>query len=154
VVCDFRAADVAAGGEGAPFAPLFYRALEEPLEKPIAILNLDGVGNDTWIGGDGVTTPFDTGPCKRMIDDWTRPAIGHPMDEDGRLARAGTGDQKALARLLGDPYFARPAPKSLDREHFDASPVGGLSPADGAATLTRFTAESVAFARAHFPAPP
>lgn len=154
VVCDFRAADVAAGGEGAPFAPLFHRALAEPLEKPIAILNLGGVGNVTWIGSDGATIAFDTGPGNAMIDDWTRATIGRPMDEDGRLARAGTIERKALARLLEDTYFARPGPKSLDREHFDASPVGGLSPADGAATLTRFTAESVAFARAHFPAPP
>lgn len=154
VVSDFRAADVAAGGEGAPLAPLFHRALAEPLEKPLAILNLGGVANVTWIGEGGMIIAFDTGPGNAMIDDWVRAAVGRPMDEDGRLARAGTVDGKALARLLEDSYFARPAPKSLDREHFDASPVGGLSPADGAATLARFTAESVAFARVHFPEPP
>lgn len=154
VVSNFRAADVAAGGEGAPLAPLFHRALAERLDKPLAVLNLGGVGNVTWIGGDGAIIAFDTGPGNAMIDDWVRISIGRPMDEDGQLARAGTVDEKAVAKLLENPYFARPVPKSLDREHFDAAPVKGLSSADGAATLARFTAESVALARAHFPVPP
>lgn len=154
VVAQFRLADVAAGGQGAPFAPLYHRALAGPLEKPLCVLNLGGVGNVTWIGPDGETIAFDTGPGNALIDDWMRKTVGLAMDEDGRLAAAGAVDCAALARLLDDPYFQKPAPKSLDREHFDPSPVAGLTAADGAATLARFTVETVAFARRHFPAPP
>lgn len=157
VVCDFRGRDVAQGGEGAPLAPLYHAAQAADLDKPVAILNIGGVANVTWIGATGDPIAFDTGPGNALLDDWTRRAIGRAMDEDGRLARAGRIDEAALARLLADPYFQRPPPKSLDRDHFAAlaaAAVADLAPADGAATLARFTAQSVARARAHFPAPP
>ena len=157
VVNDFRAADVAAGGEGAPFAPLYHAALAADLEKPVAVLNLGGVGNVTWIGEGGDENhhllAFDTGPGNALIDDWTAAAIGRPMDEGGRLARGGTVDEAVLAALLDNPYFHRPPPKSLDRIDFDSGPVAGLSAADGAATLSRFTAEAVKRGIGFFPAP-
>ena len=157
VVNDFRARDVAQGGEGAPLAPLYHAAQAADLARPLAVLNIGGVANVTWIGAAGDIIAFDTGPGGALLDDWVRRAIGRPMDEGGRLARAGRADEAILARLLADPYFDRSPPKSLDRDHFaqmTADAVKNLGAADGAATLARFTALSVARARAHFPAVP
>jgi anhydro-N-acetylmuramic acid kinase len=154
VVCDFRSADVAAGGEGAPFAPLYHRALAGALEKPLAVLNLGGVGNVTWIGaGAEDLLAFDTGPANALIDDWALAHTGEPLDRDGALARAGRVDAAHLARFLAHPFFQRPPPKSLDRDDFAPFVPKGLSAADGAATLTAMTAAAVACAVAHFPAP-
>ena len=155
-VSDFRSADVAAGGQGAPFVPLYHQALAAVLpERPLAVLNLGGVGNVTWIGrGEGDVIAFDTGPANALIDDWALKHTGRPMDGDGRLAGAGRVDQAALAALLRHPYFAKAAPKSLDRDAFDPAPVADLSPADGAATLVAFTAAAVALGRDILPAPP
>ncbi|RMD63316.1 MAG: anhydro-N-acetylmuramic acid kinase [Alphaproteobacteria bacterium] len=162
VVADFRGRDVAAGGQGAPLAPLYHAALAADLDKPLAVLNLGGVGNVTWIGpGDGpggdvgaALLAFDTGPGNALIDDWTARHVAQPFDRDGALARAGRVDEKALAMLLDHPYFDRSPPKALDRDAFDMAPLHGLSAADGAATLTAFTAAAVAAAGAHFPSPP
>jgi anhydro-N-acetylmuramic acid kinase len=118
VVDDFRSADVAAGGEGAPLVPLFHAALAEGLAKPLAVLNLGGVANVTWIGSDGAILAFDTGPGNAALDDWLRRATGAAMDEDGRLARSGKVDARLYATLLEHRYFERPPPKSLDRDEF------------------------------------
>ncbi len=152
VVADFRSADVAAGGQGAPLAPVYHRALLAEERGPIAVLNIGGVANVTWIGRDGGMLAFDTGPGNALLDDWCRRHTGLPMDRDGRLAGRGRVDKAILERLLDDPYFAMPPPKSLDRMSFSSAPLEGLSPADGAATLTAFTAEAVA--RAALPEPP
>jgi anhydro-N-acetylmuramic acid kinase len=157
VVNDFRSNDMAAGGQGAPFAPLYHVALAANLEKPLAVLNLGGVGNVTWLGLDaagGEVLAFDTGPGNALIDDWAERHTGQPRDQDGALARAGRVDAAALVALLTHPYFSKAPPKSLDRDDFDPAPVAGLSPADGAATLTAFTAAAVAAGLAHLPAPP
>ncbi|HUZ73610.1 MAG TPA: anhydro-N-acetylmuramic acid kinase [Stellaceae bacterium] len=155
VVADFRAADVAAGGEGAPLAPLYHRALAAALARPLAVLNLGGVGNVTWIGnGADDILAFDTGPGNALIDDWMRLHTGRPIDPGGALAGSGRIDAAAVARFLADPYFRRLPPKSLDRDNFARFRPAGLSPADGAATLTAMTAAAVAAAMAHFPAPP
>ncbi len=155
VINDFRSADVAAGGEGAPLAPGFHRAIAAPLAKPLAILNIGGVANVTWIGRDGALLAFDTGPGNALIDDWALAHTGWPMDAEGRLAASGRREESVLAALLSDPYFTRRPPKSLDRNHFRTASrqLVGLSPADGAATLTHFTAASVALAAAHMPEP-
>jgi anhydro-N-acetylmuramic acid kinase len=154
VVCDFRAADVAAGGEGAPFAPLYHAALAGALERPLAVLNLGGVGNVTWIGaGPGDILAFDTGPANALIDDWALAHTGEPVDRDGALARAGRVDVAHLERFLAHPFFARRPPKSLDRDDFAAFVPEGLGPADGAATLTAMSAAAVARAVGHLPAP-
>lgn len=154
VVNDFRAADVAAGGEGAPFAPLYHAALAKPLEPPVCVLNLGGVGNLTWISPDGGIVAFDTGPANALLDDWVLANTGQAMDADGAISRAGTVNEDVLAELLENDYFDQPYPKSLDRDHFDPSPVMGLSLEDGAATLVAFSAEAVGRAQAMLPALP
>jgi len=155
VAGDFRRADVAAGGEGAPLAPVYHRALAADAAKPCAFLNLGGVANVTWIGpGEADLIAFDTGPANMLLDEWALRHRGKPIDEGGALARAGAVDRAALQALLAAPYFARKPPKSLDRLDFDLGAVENLSPQDGAATLTAFTAASVAAAQAHMPAPP
>ncbi len=156
VVGDFRSADVAAGGEGAPLAPLYHRALAIALARPLAVLNLGGVGNVTWIGsGADDILAFDTGPGNALIDDWMRLHTGRPIDPDGALAaqrphRCGSG----RAHFLPIPISARAPPKSLDRDDFARYCPAGSTPADGAATLTAMTAAAVAAAIAHFPALP
>jgi anhydro-N-acetylmuramic acid kinase len=154
VVGDFRSADVAAGGEGAPFAPLFHTALAAPLPKPIAVLNLGGVANVTWIGGGvGDILAFDTGPGNALIDDWVRRHTGAAADLDGALAGAGRASEAHVVRFLERPFFVRKPPKSLDRDDFRDAMPEGLSLEDGAATLTEMTAAAVAAGRRHFPAP-
>jgi anhydro-N-acetylmuramic acid kinase len=156
VVWDFRGADVAAGGEGAPFAPVIHAALAEGLEKPLAVLNVGGVANITWIGADGALLACDTGPGNGPLDDFVAARTGAAFDRDGALAASGRVDDGVLGRLMAHPYFARPMPKSLDRLDFSrtlgASGLDLLSAADGAATLAAFTAEAVA--RAPLPARP
>jgi anhydro-N-acetylmuramic acid kinase len=153
VVSDFRSADVAAGGEGAPLAPLYHAALAASLPKPLAVLNLGGVANLTWLGG-GEILAFDTGPGNALIDDWVRRRTGAAVDLDGRLALAGRPQPEPIAGFLARPYFARRPPKSLDRDEFGAVLPEALSTEDGAATLTEITAAAVAASRAHLPAPP
>ncbi len=161
VVNDFRSADVAAGGQGAPLVPLFHRALAHGLPRPLAILNIGGVANVSWIGtetseseGEAEVVACDTGPGNALIDDWVlRHGLGR-FDAGGALAATGQVDGPALAALMAHPWFDRPAPKSLDRDAFDPAPVAALCAADGAATLTAFTADSVARIVGHLPAPP
>jgi len=156
VAYDFRSADVAAGGQGAPLAPLFHAALAREMEKPLAVLNIGGVANVTWIGPGEWLVAFDTGPGNGPLDDWVSRHGGGPFDRDGALAHAGTADAAVLVRLLAHAYFARPAPKSLDRLDFARalaeSGIEALSPADGAATLVAFTTAAVA--TAPLPVPP
>ncbi len=153
VVADLRAADVAAGGQGAPLVPVYHAALAADLPRPLAVLNLGGVGNITYMDADHLIA-FDTGPGNALLDDWAARHTDDCCDRDGALARAGAVNAGALAALMDHPYFAAPPPKSLDRNAFSAAPVAGLSAADGAATLTAFTAETVAAAQAHLPAAP
>ncbi|GAC1337399.1 MAG: anhydro-N-acetylmuramic acid kinase [Acetobacteraceae bacterium] len=148
VVNRFRDADVASGGQGAPLVPLFHRALLHDRPGPIAVLNLGGVANITAIDGDELLA-FDTGPANALIDDWMARHTGTAFDADGRLAASGRVDAAALAALLAHPFFDRLPPKSLDRNAFSLAAVAALSPADGAATLTAFTAHAVGRARLH-----
>lgn len=155
VAFDFRSADVAAGGEGAPLVPLYHEALVRScplLVPPVAVINIGGVANVTYVGD--TILAFDTGPGNGPIDDWAKQHTGQPLDRDGALAAAGAIDPAKLNGLLKHPFFARKPPKSLDRNDFTAEAVAGLSPADGAATLTAFTAAAIAKAAEHFPAPP
>lgn len=154
VVNDFRGADVAAGGQGAPLVPLYQFARAKDLERPLAVLNVGGVSNVTFIGHGSDVLAFDTGPGNGPLDDWAMRHLGKRMDEDGALARAGTVNATVLAMLLTNPYFAKRPPKSLDRLDFDLSSVQALSPADGAATLVAFTARAIAEALPHLPEAP
>jgi len=154
VVADFRSADVAAGGEGAPLAPLFHAVLAERLEKPIAFLNIGGIANLTWLGLAGEVIAFDTGPGNALLDDWMFARTGKPFDEGGMTAASGQPDQRTLATLLSASYFERVPPKSLDRLDLVADAVAGLETADGAATLAAFTCLAVKHALKHLPQPP
>ncbi|WP_420404333.1 anhydro-N-acetylmuramic acid kinase [Nisaea sp.] len=162
VVFDLRLADVAAGGEGAPLVPVYHRALTRALGTTVAVLNLGGVGNVTWIDGSDGAGPetmlaFDTGPANAPVDDFVRQRLGAQCDLDGALAATGAVDEDRLSALLEDPYFMRRPPKSLDRDHFGAraaKAVEDLADADGAALLTAFSAASVALAQRWFPHPP
>ena len=163
VVNDFRSADVAAGGEGAPLAPLFHAALARcivpPTDGALGVVNIGGVANLTWIGDvhAAVERPllaFDTGPGVALVDDWVRTHTGDAFDRDGALAAAGRVSEEALRALLAHPYLDKAPPKSLDRDDFDPAPVSGLAVADGAATLVAFTAAAVSRALDHVPATP
>ena len=164
VVSDMRSRDVALGGEGAPLAPLYQAALAAELPRPLAVVNIGGVGNVTWIGSGNLAAAdetsreaqvlaFDTGPGNALINDWVEAHLGEPLDRDGALARSGRTDAAVLAALMDNPYFDRRPPKSLDRDDFSMAPAQGLSLQDGAATLTAFTAASIAAARTWFPQP-
>ncbi|MBE7219924.1 MAG: anhydro-N-acetylmuramic acid kinase, partial [Caulobacteraceae bacterium] len=148
VAFDFRSADVAAGGHGAPLAPVYHQALlaRAGLPPPSAVLNIGGVANLTLSDAAGAITALDTGPGNGLLDLWAERHGRGRFDAGGALARAGRIDAAALQRLMAHPYLRQPAPKSLDRYDFDLAPVEGLSAEDGAATLTAFTAEAVALA--------
>lgn len=172
-VSDFRSADVAAGGQGAPLLPVYHAALAAGLEGPVAVLNLGGVGNITFIPGgrdmhdsremsperaqmmnrDGLVA-FDTGPANGLIDSWVEAETGARYDAGGALAASGRVDETVLTAMLDHPFFDAPPPKSLDRNDFTIQPARGLSAVDGAATLTAFTAATVAEALRHLPARP
>ena len=158
VAHDFRSADVAAGGQGAPLVPIAHAALAAGLPKPLAVLNLGGVANVTYLGADGAMMAFDAGPANGPLDDWAKRSLGRDYDKDGNLALAGQADGTVLGRLMAHPFLAQPPPKSLDRLDFDRAlrEAGAhlLSPQDGAATLVAFAAVCVAAAARHFPEPP
>jgi len=180
VVNDFRTADVAAGGQGGPLAPLYHAALVKSL-SPVggegkgkgmsstpphpdtfprgasggtAVVNIGGVANVTYVGANGQLIAFDTGPGNAAIDDWASRHTGDAMDRDSKLARAGRVNAVVLGAMLAHEFFSRPPPKSLDRNDFTFDPVSALSAEDGAATLTAFTAAAIARAAEHFPQEP
>ena len=144
VAHDFRSADVAAGGQGAPFVPVYHAALAANLPKPLAVLNIGGVANVTFIGADGALLAWDTGPGNALLDDFCARVLGEPIDRDGRLAAAGRAHEATLTALLAHPFFTKPAPKSLDRQSFAGALglVEALPHADAAATLATFTARA------------
>ncbi len=154
VVSDLRVADIAAGGQGAPLASVYHRALALDLpQRPVVFVNIGGVANVTWIGGSGEILACDTGPGNALMDDWAARHTGRPCDENGALARSGVADEAVLRRYLAHPYFFEPVPKSLDRGSFTLELVEGLDAATGAATLARLTAGAIACARAWFKEP-
>ena len=154
VVNEFRVADVAAGGQGAPLVPLYHRVLARPLSPPLAVVNIGGVANVTYIGPGDELIAFDTGPGNAALDDWALRHTGEAVDRDGRLAAGGHVDQGILEFMLGHPIFDQPPPKSLDRFDFPMAAVQGLSPEDGAATLTAFSAAAIARSQEHLPQVP
>src|SRR6202051_1191816 len=146
VMHDFRAADVAAGGQGAPFVPVYHRALAQSLQRegPMVVVNIGGVSNITYIDGADTLIACDTGPGNALLDDHMLRMMSQPFDCEGRLAAQGTVDVAWIVRALEHPFFALPPPKSLDRNDFASLKLSNVSPADGAATLTAFTAEAIA----------
>ena len=146
VMHDFRAADVAAGGQGAPFVPVYHRALAQSLDRegPMVVVNIGGVSNITYIDGADTLIACDTGPGNALLDDYMIRTMGQPFDCEGRTAAQGAVDVAWVVRALEHPFFAKPPPKSLDRNDFASLHLREMPPADGAATLTAFTAEAIA----------
>jgi anhydro-N-acetylmuramic acid kinase len=154
VVNEFRLADVASGGQGAPFVPLYHQVLARNMQRPLVVVNIGGVANVTYVGGRGELMAFDTGPGNAALDDWALRHTGEAVDRDGRLARSGRVNEAVLGSMLNHPSFLQKPPKSLDRFDFSDAAVSGLSAEDGAATLTAFTAAAIARSREHLPEAP
>lgn len=164
VVWDFRSNDVAMGGQGAPLAPFFHFACAKWLEmdRPVAFLNIGGVGNVTWVDprlpapeSHGALMAFDTGPGNAPVNDLMLERRGQTQDEDGALAFRGAVDDAVVTDFLRHPYFFKMPPKSLDRNDFPelSGAVSGLQDADAAATLVACAAAAVAKGAEHFPTP-
>ncbi len=180
VVSDLRAADVAAGGQGAPLVPVYHQALVAKLaQRPVAVVNIGGVANVTWIGRDGIgrdgigqegigqegigkngqgreprLIAFDTGPGNALLDDWMMKRAGIAYDEDGRTSGAGRVHEDVVHFYLSHAFFAAAPPKSLDRDAYFSDLIDGLSLEDGAATLAALTASAIVRAREHMPEEP
>ena len=147
VVCNFHAADIRAGGQGAPLDPVYYNALCADIGKPLAVVNISGITRVTWIGSYGEMTAFDTGPGNAAIDEWVRKHGGMHMDYNGKLAITGKVNEQIVATMMRHKYFAKYPPKSTNRSEFveKLEHLEGLSLEDGAATATAFVAESIAY---------
>jgi len=145
VVYDFRAADVAAGGEGAPLVPIYHRALalRSRQDGVVAVVNIGGVANITRIAADRSISAGDTGPGNALIDDLVRKRTGATMDDGGAIGSRGRVDRPTLDFLMAHPFFERRFPKSLDRDAFSAAAVAALRTEDALATLTAFTVETI-----------
>ena len=160
VVYDLRANDMAQGGQGAPLVPVYHRALAASLKDtpdatlPMAFVNIGGISNITYCGSKGELIAFDTGPGNALIDQWVRSGAGIPFDSGGRIASEGGAIDALVERYMAMPYFAKPMPKSLDRNDFPPLQSGEAELADGARTLARITAQSVMACIKHLPESP
>ena len=152
VVADFRRADIAAGGQGAPLLPALHAMLLGRPDHARVVLNLGGIANITVLAADGGVLGFDTGPANGLLDAWCLRHRGEPFDRDGAFAASGQVDHGLLEAMLTDSYFALPPPKSTGREHFHLNwlathpRLAAVSVADVQATLLELTARSVATA--------
>ena len=146
-VADFRRMDMAFGGQGAPLAPAFHQWLWATPGEIRVIANLGGIANITILNGEEEVTGFDTGPANTLLDRWAQLHLGQPYDGSGSWAQTGKLDEKLLQRLLSDPYFRKPPPKSTGREYFNldrcVKQVGNATPADVARTLLELTVQSL-----------
>jgi anhydro-N-acetylmuramic acid kinase len=158
VAYDFRAADVAAGGQGAPLVPVFHRAIVDTIERPrpVAVLNIGGVANVTFVDGGPDPIACDTGPGNALIDDFMRARTGARYDDNGDVAAGGKPDGRFIARVLDHPFFDLKPPKSLDRNAFAFANIAlpEFSVSDGAATLSALTVEAVGRIVPRLPRPP
>jgi anhydro-N-acetylmuramic acid kinase len=149
VVADFRSRDIAAGGQGAPLAPAFHAAVFGDGGEDRAVLNLGGIANLTWLPASGTILGFDSGPGNCLMDLWAQSQLGKPFDQDGAWAAGAQPDAALLARLLAEPYFSLPPPKSTGRDLFNEQWLrsrlsGAHDPQRVQATLLELTARSVA----------
>jgi anhydro-N-acetylmuramic acid kinase len=149
VAADFRSRDVAAGGQGAPLAPFFHRAMFGREGETVGVLNLGGISNITLLRPDGTQLGFDCGPANALMDAWCLQHKGQPYDMDGAWAASGQVLPALLNAMLADPYFSRPPPKSTGRDLFNRpwldahlAPFGPAAPADVQATLAELTARA------------
>lgn len=153
VVNDFRSADVAAGGQGAPLVPLYHAAIANAFPKPCVIVNIGGVSNITYLGSDKEIIACDCGPGNALIDDAMMELFGLPFDEHGGIAAMGSANEEVLNAWLANEFFARKFPKSLDRNHFQCD-IAELMPDEAIATLTEFTARAIATIALQLPEAP
>ncbi len=157
-VADFRSSDIAAGGQGAPLAPVFHQAMFGG-RAGRAVLNLGGMANVSILGADSaLASGWDTGPGNVLLDAWVQRHLQQACDAQGRFAASGAVDADLLGVLLAHPYISVPPPKSTGREDFNLAWLDGLlatlpplAPATVQATLAEFTAACVALALAHAP---
>ncbi len=147
VVADFRSRDVAAGGQGAPLVPAFHRAVFGQQGQCVTVVNIGGMSNLTVIDGEGHTSGFDCGPGNVLLDHWCRRHTGHAFDREGRWAASGQPIPTLLQRMLGEPFFQLPPPKSTGRDLFNTEWLdahltahGNAAPQDVQATLAELTA--------------
>lgn len=150
-VADFRRRDIAAGGHGAPLAPAFHAAVMAKEDARCAIVNVGGIANVTLLDGRTIIAGFDTGPGNTLMDHWIGQQLGERYDNEGRWAASGTPDEGLLSRLLSDPFFSQPGPKSTGKEHFNldwlkAHHPDNINPADIQATLLALTSSTIAMA--------
>lgn len=152
VVTHFHNADILNGGLGFPITATYYNSLAQNLGKPIAFINIGGTTNITWIGHFGEMISFDCGPGNALIDDWMSKHGGILMDYNGKCAATGTVHQKIVNTMLKHDFFAKYPPKTLDRNEFcnKTEHLEGLSLQDGAATVTDFIAEAIAYSLAFY----
>lgn len=145
VVNRFYQTDLASGGQGSPIFPAYYEALARTLEKPLVIFSIGGISSLTYIGVNGELIAFDVGPGNVLIDRWMQQRLGAEMDFDGLWAAKGQIDERLLTKLMQHPAIIQNPPKALEREDFLSllTDVEGSSLADGAATLTALTSESL-----------
>lgn len=152
VVNDFRSNDVKHGGQGAPLVPVYHLALFNKAQLPVAVVNIGGVANVTYIDKNEILA-FDTGPGNALMDDLVLEHTGKPFDDKGQAASAGKVNKKVLDQLLSDEFFKRLVPKSLDRNHFKANFYPDIALDNALATLLEFTARTIIMSEAYFPKP-
>ena len=154
VVADLRRRDMAAGGQGAPMVPAFHAATFRSAEADRVILNIGGIANITILprASDAPITGFDTGPGNTLLDQWIRRQRGIAFDQNGEWSAAGSVLGEVLERLLADAYFAKVAPKSTGREHFNLAwleqhvAIAQYKSQDIQATLLELTCQSISSA--------
>jgi anhydro-N-acetylmuramic acid kinase len=157
VMADFRRADIAAGGQGAPMVPIFHLALAREIKGAVAVVNIGGIANITYIGADKMPESllaFDTGPGNSLIDRWVQQHGKANYDDGGRIAKSGKVYDNVLAALMEHPFIRQTLPKSCDIKDFSLEKLANLSLADGAATLAEFTAASIASHQQYMPSKP
>lgn len=166
VIADFRRKDIALGGQGAPLVPAYHNAVFAHESKYRALVNIGGIANISLLPPKRQVEPvrgFDTGPGNTLMDKWISRHLNQSFDENGQWAASGTVNKTLLDRLLCDPYFSLPAPKSTGREYFNMawlhdvlsslfnstsstfcnSVSGNIRPVDIQATLLAFTVETI-----------
>ena len=152
VIADFRRKDIALGGQGAPLVPAYHNAVFAHESKYRALMNIGGIANVSLLPPKKQSEPvrgFDTGPGNTLMDKWISQHLNQSFDESGQWAASGVVNKTLLDKLLCDPYFSLPAPKSTGREYFNMDWLRSaldenLIPADVQATLLELTSKTIA----------
>lgn len=151
VVSDFRRHDMTIGGTGAPLAAMFHWALMAKEPRPALMLNLDSIASVTWLSRDNEIIAGDVGPGIGLLNEWVQEMAEQPHDLQGRIASEGRIDDSLVDAAVQTPFFQRPLPKAADPHEFDHIDLGGLSAADGAATMCAITVRAFVEAAKQLP---